>query len=285
MKNIIRIFFIIIILINLCISVSAADEELVFGVPAKKTAAKMYHAWLPIVNEVEKISGLKIQLKIVKDHQELSRAIAEGTIDFGYFSPIPYVITSKDIGCDALVMRVKYGSPYYKTAFIVKKNSPIMDLHGIIGLNLALTNPEDSTSGYYVPRAMLKMVGIDPEKDLKKIIYSGKHINVLKTVSFGIADVGAIKLYILKDPANKVYAEEVKVIAFSHFLPGSTVAAAESMDAELKAELRKAFLDVSLTETGREALSGMDFNGFVAAEDELYRIIYEYLNTSENGGD
>lgn len=284
MKKIVGIFSLIIILLIFSNLSFAAADELVFGVPAKKSGIEMYHAWFPIVKELENISGLSIKLNIIKDHQKLSDGMEAGEIDFGYFSPIPYVLAYQKINCEALVMRVKYGSPYYQTAFIVKKKSPIMELQKIKGLSLALTNPADSTSGYFVPKAMLKMINIDIEKDLK-IIYSGKHINVLKTVIFDIADIGAIKLYILKDPANSIYADKIRIIALSNFLPGSTIAARADLNTKIKAELKKSFLDISLSEQGRKALKKMKFDGFVAAENSLYRITYKYLDTAVNGGD
>lgn len=285
MKKIFLTFLIILILLTFNNLAAAASDKLIFAVPAKKAGIEMYHAWFPIVAELEKISGLNIGLNIVKDHQEMTKAMELGNVDFGYFSPIPYLLAEEKIKSEALVMRVKYGSPYYKAVFIVKKSSPIIKLKDVKNTNLALTNPKDSTSGYFVPLAMLKSANINPQNDLKKIIYSGKHINVLKTVVFGISDLGAIKSYILKDPANSEYAEKIRIIATSSFLPGSTVAVAAGLEDEIKTELKKAFLDISLTKEGREALKAMDFDGFVAAEKNLYRILSEYLEAVANGGD
>lgn len=283
MKINFKVIFLIIILIILSSLSVSAEEELIFGVPAKKAGIDMYEAWLPIIEQIEEISGLQIGLTIIKDHEKLSHDMKLKIIDFGYFSPIPYVMAQEKISCKAIVMRVKYGTPYYKTGFIVKKDSAIDSLQDLYGKTLALTNQRDSTSGYFVPLAMLKEVGIDPENDLKNIIYSGKHINVLKTVSFGIADAGAIKLYILEDSQNEKYVNQIKIIAFSHFLPGSAVAVRRDLNEDIAAKLKNAFLDISLTEEGREALAMMNFNGFVQAEHELYRIIYRYLESAEAG--
>ncbi len=278
-----KMIFLIIILIMLSSLSTAAQAELVFGVPAKKAGIDMYEAWLPIIEQVEEISGLKINLTLVKDHEKLSHDMKLKKIDFGYFSPIPYVMAQEKINCKAIVMRVKYGSPYYKTGFIVKTDSPIDSIDDLYAKTLALTNQRDSTSGYFVPLAMLKEADIDPENDLQNIIYSGKHINVLKTVSFGIADVGAVKLYILEDSQNEKYVNQIKVIALSHFLPGSAVAVRQDLSEAAVSKLKNAFLDISLTKEGREALAMMNFNGFVQAEHELYRIIYRYLESAEAG--
>lgn len=270
------IIIISLILILTAFEVNAAPESLTLGIPSKKTALSMLSRWQPIAEEISQRSDIKIKIVMVKDHDELIDRMKDKEIDLGYYSPVFLVKAQYDLELIPLVMRVKYGSPYYRAGFIVRKDSKIDELVEIKGKRLALTAEEDSTSGYYIPLSMLTNDGIYFENEVD-LIFTGKHINALKSVVYGSVDVGAIKLYILDDPINSSLLSQVRIISRSFYIPGSSIAAIDSLDSETLDLLRESFLGLSTDPAGLKAMEPMNFDGFVISNNELYDPVRNYL--------
>lgn len=276
-KNIItKIIVIVSILFLFCSIDIAASETLTLGIPSKKTALTMLSRWQPIAEEVSRRSGIDIKLIMVKDHDELTEKMTNQEIDLGYYSPVFLVKAQNKLELTPLVMRVKYGSPYYRAGFITKKDSEINELLDLKGKKIALTAKEDSTSGYYIPLSMLRNEEIDFQEDVE-IIFTGKHINALKSVVYGSVNVGAIKLYILDDPANSDLVSQIKIISRSFYIPGSSIAAVSTISNEKINLIKDAFLSLSTDPEGLKAIELMNFDGFVLSNNELYNPVRNYL--------
>ena len=277
-KLIIKFFVIINIMILISDFAYAVDSEqnIVMGIPSKKSALSLLSRWQPIADELSKRSGYQIKISMVKDHEELIKKMKNKEIDLGYYSPVFFVRAKAEIEITPIVMRVKYGSPYYRSGFITRKDSIINSIQDLKNKKIALTAEEDSTSGYYIPLAMLSNNEIEYQKNLD-LVFTGKHINVLKSVVYGSVDAGAIKLYILDDPQNYDLLSEIKVLERSFFIPGSLVAVINDLDLVVVNKIKNAFLSLSTDESGLNSMKAMNFNGFVLSNDELYNPVRNYL--------
>lgn len=253
-----------------------AEEFVTLGVTSKKIALSKLESWQSILEEVSKRSGINIELVVAKDHQTLINLMKNNEIDMGYFSPIFYVKAHAELNCIPIVLEKRLGSSYYQGGFIVHKKSEIKNLDDLKEKKLALTAKKDSTSGYYLPIAILKRNKINYQNELD-IVYTGKHINVLKSVSYGLVDAGAIKLFILEDEFNKKYSSEIRVIAKSSSIPTSSIAARKDIKTEIINKLRKAFISLDTDQKGLEAIEKSGFDGFAASNDQMYDIVRDYL--------
>lgn len=268
------LFFILIN--NFLYGVIFAAEIVTLGLPSKNSALTLFSNWKEITEEVSKRSGYQLKIVMVKNHQQLIKKMEAGAIDLGYYSPFFYVEAAKKIDLSPLVMRVKFGSPYYRAGFIVSKDSEINSIKDLKGKKIALTAEADSTSGYYIPLSMLKNNNFDLKKDLK-LVFTGKHINVLKSVVYESVAAGAIKLYILDEAANQKFKSQIKIIERSFYLPGSSIAVLNNFDPEKSAKIKAAFLSLATDTKGLEALKAMNFDGFVISNDQLYNPVRDYL--------
>ncbi|ADQ15670.1 phosphate/phosphite/phosphonate ABC transporter substrate-binding protein [Halanaerobium hydrogeniformans] len=278
-KNLIINILILIFLFSLLFHQNVfAEDSLRFGVPAKRVALSKLESWQPVIDEVSKRSGLEIELVITKDHYELIEKMKNEEIDLAYYSPVFYVKAHQELDCIPLVLRVMYGTPYYRAGFITQKDSDINKLEDLRDKNFALTSKRDSTSGYYIPIDMLRDIDIDHQEDLN-IIYTGKHENVLRSVSYGLVDAGVIKLFILEDPINQKYLSDIKIFAHSLYLPASSIAARKGLSLNEMDKITTAFLSLNTDSAGRQAMSGLDFDGFVLSDDKLYDIVRDYMSS------
>jgi phosphonate transport system substrate-binding protein len=274
--------FVLLVLFFLIFSITIeANESLILGVSSKKIALSKLESWQLILAEVSKRSKIDIQLVVAKDHQTLIDLMKNKKIDLAYLSPVFYVKAYDELNCKPVVLEKRLGSSYYQGGFIVRKNSEIINLDNLKGKKLALTAEKDSTSGYYLPIAILKRNGINFQKDLD-IVYTGKHINVLKSVSYGLVDAGAIKLFILDDEVNKEFSSNIRIVATSSYIPTSSITARKDMDTKIINRLRKAFLSLNNDPKGLESMQKSGFDGFAISNDQMYDIVRDYLADYEN---
>ena len=74
--------------------------------------------------------------------------------------------------------------PFYKGQFIANVDSGIKSFADLKGKTFCFVDP-NSTSGYIVPRIILKANGIDPDVDFKATQNAGSHNNVAIAVYQG----------------------------------------------------------------------------------------------------
>lgn len=277
-KNQVYIILFIFLFSFIFVQSAFAEESLKFGVPAKRVALSKLESWQPVIDEVSKRSGIELELVITKDHYELIEKMKNEEIDLAYYSPVFYVKAHHELDCIPLVLRVMYGTPYYRAGFITQKDSEINQLEDLRDKRFALTSKRDSTSGYYIPIDMLREINIDHQEDLD-IIYTGKHENVLRSVSYGYVDAGVIKLFILEEPRNQKYLSEIKIFAHSLYLPASSIAARKGLSVEVMDQMTAAFLSLNTDSVGRESMAGLNFDGFVLSDDKLYDIVRDYMQS------
>ena len=117
--------------------------------------------------------------------------------------------------------------PFYKGEFIASVASGVTTFADLKGKTFCFVDPT-STSGYIIPRIMLKAHGINPDTDITSV-QAGSHPNVAIGVYNGTCDAGASYVDILTDgPTNLVgtypdILQKVKVFALSDRIPNDGV--------------------------------------------------------------
>jgi phosphonate transport system substrate-binding protein len=156
---------------------SAQSEELMSGGLRAQLIRNYLQEQLHMPVEVVKVEG----------HASTIEAMRAEKTDLSMFGPLAYLIASQKAGAEAIAGRGypdgKLGG--YPSVIAVPKDSPI---HSIADLKahakelvFAFSEPA-SASGDLYPRVGLLSMGIDPDKDFKKVIYAGSHLATIMTV-------------------------------------------------------------------------------------------------------
>src|SRR6185503_20071592 len=95
---------------------------------------------------------------------------------------------------------------FYKGQFIANTTSGIKSLADLKGKTFCFVDP-NSTSGYIVPRIVLKANGIDPDTDFKATQNAGSHNNVAIAVYKGDCDAGVTFIDVLTDTSANLAAQ------------------------------------------------------------------------------
>ncbi len=152
--------------------------------------------------------------------------------------------------------------PFYKGQFIANNTSGIKTYADLKGKTFCFVDPL-STSGYIVPRIILKANGIDPDKDFKATQNAGSHNNVAIAVYKGDCDAGVTFINVLTDKAANLAAtypditDKVSVFADTDRIPNDGVQYIKSLDPKLQAVITDALLAMSTDPGGKAVLAGL----------------------------
>jgi phosphonate transport system substrate-binding protein len=201
--------------------------------------------FLPLFNAITKTEGLHFNVRVGQSYGAVVEAMANGQVDVGWFGPVSYMQAKKRAGAELLAVAVEHGSSTYFSGIFVRSDAPMQTLADMKGKALAVGDPS-STSSFAFPLAMLIEAGVDPVKDLSKIVFTGSHVNSLAACAEGRVDAGAASFNSFEKAVNekKIEPNKLRPLAKSPPLPNPPLAMHPGLDPEVKRKLREGFANV-----------------------------------------
>ncbi len=217
-------------------------------------------------------TGLTIEANVGTDFAAVREAMGAGKAHIGWLNTFNYVLAHEKYGVDVALVTIRFGSTSYKGQINVRADSGIESLEDLKGKVMCWVDP-NSTSGYIIPRIMLKANGIDPDKDFAKTIEAGSHNNVVTQVYNGDCDAGATyadaRSSIEKDHPD--VKEVVVVLATTSDIPNDNVSFVKDFPADLRDKIVNALLEIAQSEEGKAALETLySIAGLEKADDSFY---------------
>ncbi len=217
-------------------------------------------------------TGLVVKANVGTDYAAVREAMGAGKAHIGWLNTFNYVLAHEKYGVDVALVTVRFGSTSYKGQFNVRADSGIKTLEDLKGKVMCWVDP-NSTSGYIIPRIMLKANGIDPDKDFAKTIEAGSHNNSVMAVYNGDCDVGVsyadARSSVEKDVPD--IKEKVVVLATTTDIPNDSVSFIKDFDPEMREKIVNALLEIAESEEGKAALENLySIAGLQRADDSFY---------------
>lgn len=182
-------------------------------------------------------------------------------------------ITAADKGvAEAALVSVRFGSAFYNGQVITRADSGIKSIEDLAGKTFARPDPF-STSGWIMPMITMKAAGIDWETDLAEVVDAGSHDAVVAAVYNGDADAGSTYADARSaiDDEYPDVKEKVIVLEQSVDIPNDGVQFHPSIEAEMKAAIVKALLEIMDSEAGKEAMkTAYEWTALEEADDTFY---------------
>ena len=243
-----------------------------FGLIPAEDPEKVLESFRPMLEHVAQVTGTEVKPFIATDYAGVIEAMRVGKLDVAWFGPFSYVLASERANAVAFAKGMdKRGDTTYRSIIIAHNESGIKTLDDLKGKTVAFVDPA-STSGYLIPRFMMKKAGIDPERDFKNIVFTGGHDSVGLSVknrhvdAGGMGEVQLISM-IEKDVVDK---DEIIILATSDPIPNSPIAVRKGMDPELKKQIKQTILEMH-EHLGEEKMMGWHrVIRYVEARDEEY---------------
>jgi len=208
-------------------------------------------------------------------YKEVTDLLLAGELDAAWLCGYPYVRNREKL--KLLGVPLFNGEPFYRSYLIVpSSDSKTRDVDELKNRVFVYSDP-DSNSGFLYPQVRLIKKGIEPNHFFAKSFFAWSHRDVVKAVSDGIAQGGAVDGYVWEtlfrhDPALTV---GTRVVMKSEEFGFPPLVTRRDISQALFIALQKALLGMAETEPGRELLQQMNLDGFIEGNDSLYSGITE----------
>jgi phosphonate transport system substrate-binding protein len=225
-----------------------------------------------LADMISEKTGLVITAEVGTDFAATREAMGAGKAHIGWLNTFNYVLAHEKYGVEVGLVTVRYGLTTYTGQINVRADSGITSLDDLKGKVMCWVDP-NSTSGYIIPRIMLKANGIDPDTDFSQTIEAGSHNNVITQVYNGDCDAGAsyadARSSIEEDVPD--VKEKVVVLAETTDIPNDSVSFIKDMPADMRDQIVNALLEISQSEEGQAALASLySIDGLEVAGDSFY---------------
>src|ERR1700760_3960802 len=239
----------------------AKYPEITFAVIPAENGSGVTERYTPFVNYLSKELGIKVNLRVANDYAAVIEGQRAGNIHIGYYGPASFARARvTGVKTDAFVIDVNAdGTKGYYSVFYVRANSPYQKVEDLKGKNLGLVDP-NSTSGYNMPLFALDKHGIEAESFFSKVLVTGSHENAVIAVAQGTVDVCAnwwnadddsnltrmlAKNMVKSSDGKPLTKEDFRIIVKSDLIINSPYAYLSDLPEDMKAAIRKAFLEAS----------------------------------------
>lgn len=246
------------------------------GVVPSVNRERVKQRYAPLQAYLSEEVGLPVELVIPADYQGLMALFAKKKVDLALFGGSEYVTAMIQYDANPLVMRNI--DTHFTSSFIVSAASTATSLTDFKGHKLAFGNPL-STSGHVMPRHFLYTTyTLKPEQFFSEVAYAGAHDKTAYQVRDGLADLGAINTYTLKNMFSdgRLNQEDVRTLWETPPYVNYVWSLQKDVDVALEIALRNAFLSLDhQNPTHKLILDNLNAEYFLPAGRSDYRLLAE----------
>lgn len=254
------------------LAASAQSTLKVTTIP-EEAATEQVRKFGPIVKYLERVLGMKVEFTPVNDYPAAVEALVNKQVDLVWFGGFTHVQAQIRSGGKVIPIAQREEDTQFRSVFITQTDSGIKSLADLKGRQVSFGS-QSSTSGHLMPRSFLLQAGIDPDKDFKRVAYSGAHDATIASVVSGRVDAAALDITVWRKFVDEKKVDTSKVNVFfttpPYFNYNWSVHA--DMPAALREKITKALLDLSMDNPeGKEILTLNRATRYVATRAENYK--------------
>jgi len=239
----------------------------------EEAATEQLRKFGPITRYLEKSLGMKVEFTPVNDYPAAVEALVNKQVDLVWFGGFTHVQAQIRSGGKIIPIAQREEDTKFRSVFITNKDSGITKLSDLKGRQFSFGSAS-STSGSLMPRSFLLEAGIEPERDFKRIAYSGAHDATIASVVSGRVDAAALDITVWNKFVSEKKVDTSKTDVFyttpPYFNYNWSVHA--DMPAALRERITKALLALDMnTPEGKEILTLNRATRYIPTKPENYK--------------
>ncbi|MCU0763831.1 MAG: putative selenate ABC transporter substrate-binding protein [Hydrogenophaga sp.] len=239
----------------------------------EEAATEQIRKFTPLASYLEKAVGMKVEFTPVNDYPAAVEALVNKKVDLVWFGGFTHVQANLRSGGKIVPLAQREEDTKFQSVFIAKTDSGIKTLADMKGKQISFGS-QSSTSGHLMPRSFLLQANINPEKDFRRIAYSGAHDATIASVVSGKVDAAALDITVWKKfvNENKVDTKAVDVFYTTPGYFNYNWSVHADMPADLQARVKAALL--ALDPTNPEHAEILRLNRatrYIATQPENYK--------------
>lgn len=260
-----------------------AHAQTVFRVTAipDEAPTELARKAAPLVKYLEKTLGVKVEFTPVTDYAAAVEALANKQVDLAWYGGFTFVQANVRSGGKVIPLVQREEDEKFRSVFITS-NPAIKTLADLKGKNVSFGS-QSSTSGHLMPRSFLLAAGVDPDKDFKRVAYSGAHDATIAAVAAGKVEAGALNISVWDKfvAEGKVDTSKVKVFFTTPTYYDYNWTVHADMPAAQREKLTKAFLALDKsTPEGKEILELQRATRFIPTKADNYKGIEQAAHSA-----
>ena len=218
----------------------------------------------PVAHALSSVVGSPVQVQAANDYAEIVDRLVAGQVELVTLSAFSYLdARRRSRSIVPLAMQVSAGSASYQ-GYIVTTLPEARTLSDLRGRRFCWVD-RDSTSGYVLPRAVLRRRGLDPDTFFASASFGGSHRECLDRVLSGATDGAALFGGLLTRRALGADWGRLRILAKTERVPNDLVVASPALAPEVQALVRSFLLATSsATKEGRRLLGAVPVQGWLA---------------------
>ncbi len=253
---------------------SWSQAQTVFRVTAipDESPTELARKAAPLMKYLESQLGLKVEFTPVSDYAAAVEALVHKKVDLAWFGGFTFVQASVRSGGKVLPLVQREEDSKFRSVFISADPS-IKSLADLKGKDLSF-GAQSSTSGHLMPRSFLLQAGLNPDRDFRRVAYSGAHDATIAAVAAGKVQAGALNISVWEKfvSEKKVDTERVKVFFTTPPYFDYNWSVHADMPAALREKISKAFLSLSREDAqGKEILELQRASRFLPSQGDNYK--------------
>ena len=260
------------LLVSTSISLSAQTVLRVTTIP-EEAVTEQIRKFGPLTKYLERTVGMKVDFVPVNDYPAAVEALVNKQVELVWFGGFTYVQAQIRSGGKIIPIAQREEDTSFRSVFITQTNSGIKRLTDLKGKQVSFGS-QSSTSGHLMPRSFLLDAGIDPEKDFKRVAYSGAHDATIAAVVNGRVDAAALDITVWRKFVSENKVDTTKVDVFyttpPYFNYNWSVHA--DMPAPLREKITAALLNLNMNNPeGKEILTLSQATKYIPTKPENYK--------------
>ena len=235
---------------------------------------ELLRKFAPLGKYLESKIGMKVEFTPVTDYAATVEGLAAKKIDLVWYGGFTFVQARLKTG-NAIPIAQREEDEKFRSVFITQTNSGINSLKDLNGKTFTFGAPS-STSGSLMPRYFMMKEGIDPDKALKRVAFSGAHDATALQVAGGKVDAGALNISVYEKMLTdkKIDASQVRVFYTTPGYYDYNWTVRGDLDPALIKKLTDAFLSLDPNNPEhKEILALQRATRFIPTKPENYKSI------------
>jgi phosphonate transport system substrate-binding protein len=261
---------------------AAAEQPLRLLLPPLSSPDQVYARFQPLAAYLQSATGVPVQARVAGDLESLLRLAREDRRQVAYLCPLIYTRLADEGHLVPLARLQRNGKSTFRTAVVVRHNSPYEHLEELKGARFAFGNPVCAASRL-VPEVMFAQAGLDPGKDFFEERTLGSNENALYTVAADLFDATAVD-----EASARPFVDKglLRVLRYSRPIPQYVLAASAATPADLRRRLNAALRRLGRPQHAHvlDAI-GNGVDGFAPTADGDYDVIRQMQREHGSGDD
>jgi phosphonate transport system substrate-binding protein len=254
---------------------SLSHAQQVFRVTTipEEAATEQVRKFTPLAAYLEKRLGMKVEFTPVSDYPAAVEALVNKKVELVWFGGFTHVQAQLRSGGKIVPIAQREEDTKFQSVFIAKTDSGIKALTDLKGKQVSFGS-QSSTSGHLMPRHFLLQAQLNPEKDFRRIAYSGAHDATIASVVSGKVDAAALDITVWRKfvGENKVDTKAVNVFYTTPTFFNYNWSVHADLPADLRERVKKALLDLDpATPEGKEILQLNRATRYIPTSPENYK--------------